>query len=68
MSAWALLSICHKDRPTDDEAILCVYFKKKKKKKKKNINEQQSFHYVLVPAYFTVCCKDEVAVLGNKVG
>jgi len=33
MSAWMLLSICHKDRPTNDEAILCVYFKKKKKRK-----------------------------------
>jgi len=30
MSAWTLLSICHNDRPTDDEAILRVYFKKKR--------------------------------------
>lgn len=31
MSAQALLSIPHKDRSIDDEAILCIYFKKMKK-------------------------------------
>jgi hypothetical protein len=35
----------------------------------KNIHEQKSFHYVHVPVYFiVVCCKDEMAVLGNKGG
>jgi hypothetical protein len=57
MSAWTLLSICQKDRPTDDEAILCVYFKKKKMRK--NIDKQTTFHYILAPVYFTiVCCKE----------
>jgi hypothetical protein len=44
---------------------MCVF----QEEEEKNIHEQQSFHSVLVPVYCTVvCCNDEVAVLGNKVG
>jgi hypothetical protein len=49
---------------------MCVFQEEEEEEEEeKNIHEQQSFHYVLVPVYCTVvCCTDEVAVSGNKVG
>ena len=45
--------------------IMCAF----QEEEEKNIHEQKSFHYVHVPVYFiVVCCKDEMAVLGNKGG